>query len=385
MNLSILKNLKLELKELKPLKAIDISNNIFKILKTDDYEIRHSNLLKWLFIGSAEKPNAFNRGLLLNYLSRYIKDGALLEAIAKEEYSIKREDNNIDLLIEFDSLVVAIENKIYSKESESQLEKYYNFLSNYSNESGKKALYIFLTLSGDIPIKLEDKKKWNVSTYKELLIDLKKTFKEMKAHIRFTEEENLIIKNYIELLEEKAMGKKTEYLKEALKIYNDNIEIFEDVFKYRPDYEARASLVRDTIIQLENGFSIKGSTISYVELVNENLKTFFKNIGLNENFIYAQVDIKPHTNFPKTSIVTYCIQKETDIENNFLFDFNKAFGHTKSSRLSEGTLSRKILLNESEDMLTELEKQEKIKVNLIEYLNNDYKNIVDYVLDYKFI
>ena len=108
-------------------------NNIFKILRTQKTEIRHSNFLAWLLdvneshnlgdkfitalIGKVIKEN---RNMFSN-----ITDWTLLdysqENVIREWGKDKNQKNSLDILIEINSeknkRLIAIENKVYSKES----------------------------------------------------------------------------------------------------------------------------------------------------------------------------------------------------------------------------------------------------------------------------
>jgi hypothetical protein len=100
--------------------------NPFKILKVDKYEIRHSNVLSWLF-----NPRQ-NHNLKDTFLKKFICDALVNNDNFDIQYSsfdiqisnlmdveIRREWKNIDLLIISHSLklIVLIENKIYAPES----------------------------------------------------------------------------------------------------------------------------------------------------------------------------------------------------------------------------------------------------------------------------
>ncbi len=99
------------------LEILSENPNIFEILKTQTYEIRHSNFLAWLL-----NPNA-NHGLGDRFLKMFLIDLAvdkksnafnvlMVQNLDYSNIEIRREWKNIDILIVFPDLVVAIENKI---------------------------------------------------------------------------------------------------------------------------------------------------------------------------------------------------------------------------------------------------------------------------------
>ena len=108
--------------------------NPFNILKVTDYEIRHSNIISWLLNpkGNHNIGDAFIR----KFLSEVLINNDNLETsftvlktqeISFHDFDIKREWNNIDILLisHSNKLAVIIENKIFSKESKDQLQKYH--------------------------------------------------------------------------------------------------------------------------------------------------------------------------------------------------------------------------------------------------------------------
>ena len=81
--------------------------NIFKVLKIDNYEIRHSNFLAWLLNPKENHKlkDTFLKGFLKEVLTANKVKGQLID-IEKLNFSnvrIKREREDTDLLIIFDS------------------------------------------------------------------------------------------------------------------------------------------------------------------------------------------------------------------------------------------------------------------------------------------
>src|SRR5699024_8160472 len=110
--------------------------NAFETLVIVNTEIRQSNVIAWLL-----HPNE-NHGLGDTYLKKFVQHvfynaqhtytntGLTLIDISLMNYNdfiVRREWQDIDVLAisESNKLVVAIENKVWSKESKHQLKKYY--------------------------------------------------------------------------------------------------------------------------------------------------------------------------------------------------------------------------------------------------------------------
>src|SRR6056297_3253063 len=127
--------------KLEYLKARTNKFNPFKILKVQDHEIRHSNVLGWIFDPS-ENHNFDDRILkrfLLKVLLKSDNDEILedmdlaykLQQVSLMEMKVYRETANIDILLvsENHKIVILIENKIYSGEHSNQLSRYYNYVN----------------------------------------------------------------------------------------------------------------------------------------------------------------------------------------------------------------------------------------------------------------
>ena len=141
------------------------SFNTLKILKLENHEIRHSNILSWLL-----NPKE-NHGLRDYFLCKMMEHLILIDENSHNQqyetigrilnYSLMdshvyrevKTDNNrfIDLLVVNHSLktIVLIENKFYSSESENQLDDYLNFIQHTFD--GFTIIPIYLTLDGENP------------------------------------------------------------------------------------------------------------------------------------------------------------------------------------------------------------------------------------------
>ena len=124
--------------------------NIFSILKVENREIRHSNLLAWL-LNPKENHNlgkTFISKFIENFVNMHIKDDNAVKLLLLnyDNFRIRREWKNIDLLLlnEEEKVAFVIENKINTKEHDNQLERYYETSQEEFNDVD--IYYIFLTL-----------------------------------------------------------------------------------------------------------------------------------------------------------------------------------------------------------------------------------------------
>jgi hypothetical protein len=133
--------------------------NIFLFLENAGYEIRHSNFLKWLLDPSETHGHGnFALRLLLRQLGIEVGD-------AHKFVGVKREQDNIDLLIVFEQLVIAVENKTKTKDSVGQLSRYRQLIaSKYTNHDKH---FVYWTISGECPSDHEEIEHWKLYSYQK--------------------------------------------------------------------------------------------------------------------------------------------------------------------------------------------------------------------------
>ena len=174
---------------------MDLTPNIFEILKSKDFEIRHSNMLAYLLNPSE------NHGLGSKFVEKFLReigDDPKLFLVNYDSFIVKREWENIDLLLysSEDKIVVAIENKIHSGEHSEQLKTYWDRVEKEKEFEGYKKHYIYLTLEGeDAPYDTDIWRSFGYQTIIELLE--KQTEKTSLSHDIGT-----IISHYIKTIKE---------------------------------------------------------------------------------------------------------------------------------------------------------------------------------------
>jgi hypothetical protein len=222
-------------KELGKKVAMDV--NIFDILRVSDMEIRHSNMLAWLLDPS--KNHGFG-DFILKELYEEIS-GKSSRGVKYDSFKVLREWHNIDLLLVSNEskIVICIENKVHASESRYQLKKYREIVDGaYSNDY--KKFFVFLTLDGEEASEA-NKDIWGSLSY-EFIIDLLR--RGLKIHELYPKSE-IIIKQYLKVLERNVMGVEDEIQKLCDKVYGENEEVLELIYKHtRKD---PAQIARDNV------------------------------------------------------------------------------------------------------------------------------------------
>ena len=206
--------------------------NPLNVLKVDNYEIRHSNILSWLL--DPKGNHRIGEAFLRKFLAEIIVNNDGLETkldifkiqeFVFSEIEIKREWCNIDILLidNRNRFVLFIENKVRSKETKGQLNKYHKSINDYFQDYEKIPLY--LTLFGDSP----SDKRYGILSYVKIL--------EILRFILEINSENLnekivdFINYYIKTLELLTMEDK-ELKDLCKKIYKDHKEAIDLIWKY---------------------------------------------------------------------------------------------------------------------------------------------------------
>lgn len=185
--------------------------NLFDVLKITNMEIRHSNVLAWLF-----DPNE-NHGLGDSFIQSFItklvskidhNKFASFDLLLQNFYSyqVYREFHNIDIVLASrdEKTTIIIENKIWSGESTHQLS---NYLEKSKSEfkDFSNILFVFLTPHGK---EASDSDNWISFSYGEIVECLKDSIEGTTLH----NEVSLVIKNYIDIVRKNIMKEKDERL-----------------------------------------------------------------------------------------------------------------------------------------------------------------------------
>ena len=200
--------------------------NIFKVLRLDSHEIRHSNFLAWLL--NPNETHGFGSLFLDKFLNNALGESCIDDYKNIEirlEYPID-DNGRIDILLFNNDFVCVIENKYGSTEHDEQCKRYKKFIeqkSQFKNRKIKK--FIFLDLKEPDKTLLENQLSgYKAITYKqvkEILEDI------INSDIKIETSAYQVIEQYITILKEKYPMRDAETLnlcKEIYKQYQKTID-----------------------------------------------------------------------------------------------------------------------------------------------------------------
>lgn len=264
------------------------SANFFDILNATKSEVRHSNFLAWIL-----DPNA-NHGLGEMVLLRFLRDifsnerviglyGPEADTLNFRSTEIRREWQNIDLLIVIDQVVVVIENKWESKEHATQLTKYRKAINtHYPNH--KKA-FVLLTKEG-AEAKLEEERsyyiEYNYIQISQILERIMAVYKPQINHRTY-----LYLEDYLKVLKRNIMQE--DHLNDlAVKLYQTHKTALNFIFENKPDLQKE---IQKLLIEiLKKQIFILGSTSkSYVRFLTPNLARIMSSHNQSNGWLNKEV------------------------------------------------------------------------------------------------
>lgn len=214
------------------------SFNTLKVLRLENYEIRHSNLLAWLLdpMENHQLYDYFLRKTIEHLILidensdnlQYEEIGEILNHSLMNSYVYRevKTDNNrfIDLLIvsKQSKLVILIENKFYSTESENQLDDYLHFVQHIFNDF--TIIPIYLTLNGEKP----SNHQYFILTYERIQSILQTILTVHKNQL--SEDVYNLIEDYNIILKEKYNPNQDQIL-QAIDIYRQHKSTIDSLFE----------------------------------------------------------------------------------------------------------------------------------------------------------
>ena len=243
------------------------SPNIFKILRVANAEIRHSNFLSWLLDPKAN--HNLNEAVLSKFLQEIINssdnfdESITLDDIGIKNVEIRREWENIDLLIILDEYVVCIENKIFSGEHSDQLTRYKNIVETRFSE--KTQIYVYLNPFGYSSFRESD--VYLPISY-QVIIDILENLNldEIDTTVKS------FIEQYLLTLKRDVMGI-DENAELAQEIYKEHKELFDYIYEIMPDgLENVGNYIQDVLIS--KNYKLGSRSKQYVRFYPSEIEQF---------------------------------------------------------------------------------------------------------------
>lgn len=315
------------------------SFNVLKILKLENHEIRHSNILSWLL---NPKENHSLRDYFLRKVvehlilidenssnPQYEKVSEVLNYSLMDSHVYREVKTNmnrfIDLLIVNEQLktVFLIENKLYSTESENQLDDYLDYIQHSFEEY--TVIPIYLTLDGEEP----SNSQYFILTYERIESILNTVLMLYKDQLN--DNVHKFIEDYDQVLKERFYPNQNQIL-QAIDIYRNHKQTIDVLF------EETSTSYKE--LKFESGYHFEfitkyKNTINYIFKHGQNILAYSFENFINQQF-NDEVLYKAHPTLP------YLLPPEWEAISNIhikdpYYWFGKGlvvwFEQTKDSRL----------------------------------------------------
>ena len=219
---------------LKPLNKFIGEVNFFRVTKINNWEIKHSNFLAWLF--DAKGSHKLGDSVILQFLKIVIKnnpnkfgenalkDFSLLDF---KNFSVEREKNNLDISIYSpkDCIAITIENKIKANERKKQTIDYRQKVKEKFPDPYNR-IFIFLTPLGK---EAQDKENWCVATYYDVVEAIEFA---LKYNTNIKPDVLSIINHYLTFVRRRIIMRNDELLNLLKNIYSKHKQALDLVFDY---------------------------------------------------------------------------------------------------------------------------------------------------------
>ena len=229
--------------------------NIFRVLKLDGLEIRHSNMLGWLL-----DPGE-NHGLGETFLAKFFTSveclrGLSLTSDELKTFSVFREADHKDIELRSDAakVIVVIENKWNAAERESdgdkkgQLKTYRDTIEENPDYDDWSKFYLFLTPTGTLPSE-ENLDEWEPISYSVVIKAIESAMADTGSTGNANSGPRELISHYLAVLKTKGdiMCMDEDLASECVAFYKRHKEAFDlvnDVLKKRKDMSDKGTAYR---------------------------------------------------------------------------------------------------------------------------------------------
>lgn len=262
----------MDINELEKIEAQTSKFNVFETLGIVNMEIRHSNVLGWLF--SPNEQHGFSDAFIERFMQEIVQgydgtEGTLdpLKVLLWDYHDliVRREWQNIDLLAisESNRFVLVIENKVWSRESKHQLNKYYEIIQD--NFPGYHQVFVYLTPFGD---EASNPEIWTSMDYSRVMQMIEYCLESrqnmMENSVR------LFIEQYMDTLRRYVVGD-SNLEKLCQDIYFKHKKALDLIFEYKPDMYSDVSTKLQDMIEADENLVLDDSNKTLIRFTSEQL------------------------------------------------------------------------------------------------------------------
>jgi len=242
--------------------------NLFNILGAVHNELRHSNMLSWLL--NPQESHGIGEAFIKRFVREIAQDDKSeisqiqTENLPFDKVEIRREWNRIDLLMIFPNHVIAIENKIWSKETGDQLKRYKKIVEEHFPAQSKS--FVFLTPDGYISDYASDT---YINISYQVVVDALSRILEIKAG-DLTSRMSVLLEDYLQILNRNIMND-DETVELARKVYGSHKKLFDFVYEHMPDLSVTLRPYFDKKVE-QSGWVLGSANKGYIKFQTKEMQ-----------------------------------------------------------------------------------------------------------------
>ena len=251
--------------------------NLFELLNLWRREDTHSRILTWLL----DSNSSHNVGdyflrefLLVSGSSAFDASDDWSNTESKREwYSVVDGKHGwLDILVlnSDTKFLCAIENKISAPEGARQLTHYRKALED--QYPSYKRHYVFLSPSGIDPRWEKEQEYWKSISYSAVLQIVEQTIDDNAAII--SEAARDFLRQYATTLRRNIVPESDEIAELARRLYVENREVIELIYRYRPNYQAETNQILQDAIKRQENWSLDDTNTRYVRFLPTEWEEF---------------------------------------------------------------------------------------------------------------
>lgn len=361
--------------------------NAFETLGIVHTEIRHSNVLGWLMspneqhgIGEAFVEKIIQEIARNHNIEQYGHDPLQMLLWDYHDLVVRREWRNIDLLAisEANKLMLVIENKVWSEESEHQLKKYQDIVENEYPDYQK--LFIYLTPFGDDASNTDI---WVSMNYRQIVVMIESALalkqNMMEPSVKY------FIEQYIDTLRRYIVGD-NEIEKICQEIYFKHKRALDLIFEYKPDIQSNIAGTLREMIEADEELILDDSNKGLIRFTTKGLDEKLPNEGSGWTSSGRILLFEFQNTIKGLRIKLIIGPGEADVRSNLynIVSNNSSLFRGRNKKLTSAytTIYLKNILNYNDNYELNQEKlHEDIWIKVDKFFNNELEELESILLD----
>lgn len=311
-----------------------------------------------------------------------------LDAIDYASFEVRREWNNIDILVvsSKNEVLLVIENKVWSAESSYQLEKYRKTIDSEFHNFNK--LYVFLTPYGDFS---SDPDIWISYDYEKVLKKLEDVIAQYSSQL--DKEVLIFIDNYARNIRRNIVGdKKLQDL--CMEIYNQHKEAFDLIINNLPNQRNIYQNIIIEYLQNRNDIIMDDSGKTLIRFITKELdnviprsfagwtksgRVFLFEIENFDTYLKLKSVVGPSTNGERDALLKFMNQT---IDKNLFRDLDIEKHSTKKYSHVNGEL---VIDKSKYDLRNETMTRELVYGKMDELFDTYISNVNAYLANFRYL